>query len=293
MDRTATIVAVGTIIAGLLLNLALPTILPTIPTVRAASRTIWLVGDQAGWNASEPSGVNPNIIVTEGDTITVNLSSDDVAHNFFVDIAGNEMWTCPPNVGCSAQFGPVTTATVTFTVNFAPGTFNYLCSFHPFSMKGNFIVQAPSDFALYSNPSSLRIRGGASNGSVIIVNETGSSSGNVTLSANVQPSGPILHLNPFKVNFSPTVRTATVTLSVTAPLGTTNTGYTVTVTGSNGTVSHSTMITVSVGSGQTPISSPPAFPFALVTIWASGLVLVSGAAIYLDRRRRSPLNSGV
>jgi hypothetical protein len=228
--------------------------------------------------------VNPNITVTQGDTITVKLSSSDVAHNFFVDLTGNEMWTCPPNIGCSAQFGPSTT-TVTFTVNFAPGNYKYICSLHIFSMKGNLIVLAPPDFAEYPNPSSLRISKGSSNSTTITVNETGTSSGSVTLSASVQPSGLTLRLNPMKVNFSSTLKTATVTLNITVPAGASTTSYTITVTGNNGTASRSTIITVIVG--QTPISSPPPFSLAFAAVLASGLALMIGAAIYIDRRRRS------
>lgn len=293
MPRTATFVTFGTIVAVLLLNIALPTILPSVPIARASSRTISLVGNQAGWNYSLPSGVNPNITVTEGDTITVNLSSSDFAHNFFVDVAGNSMWTCPPNVGCSAQFGPSPT-TVTFTVSFAPGTYKYVCSLHPVGMKGNFIVQAPPDFGLYSNPTSLVVRWGSSKASAVTINETGNSSGNVTLSASVQPSGLTLHLNPLTVNFSPTLRAATATLNVTAPIETAITSYKITITGYNGTVSRSTMISVSVEPG--PIGSPPPPPdFALLStaIFVGGLALVIGAAIYIDRRRRSKLNSAV
>ena len=131
-------------------------------------------------------------------------------------------------------------------------------------MHGNFIVKAPPDFGLYSNPSTLMIRQGSSNTSTVIVNETGSSSGNVSFSASVQPSGPTLHLSALMVNFLSTIRTITVVLNVTVPLGTTDNGYTVTVTGNNGTLSRSTTITVITWSGQTPISNPPPpFPQSL------------------------------
>lgn len=243
---------------------------------------------QAGWNASQPSGPNPTITVTQGDTITFNLSSGDVAHNFFIDLAGNGMPSCPPNVGCTGQFGPSTTATVTIPVNFAPGTYKYTCSIHIFSMRGNLVVQPPPDFALYSNPTSLRINQGSSNMSMITVNETGSFSNNLTLSAGVEPGGLTLHLNPLVVNLSSTIRTATAVLNITAPVGPTANGYTVLVTGNNGSLSRSTTITVTVGLGQGPITSPPyRFPFGFPVIVVTVIGLVTATVIFLDRRRRS------
>ena len=112
------------------------------PRVAASSNpTISLVGFISAWNNT---GVpNPTITVTQGDVVTVHLSSGDgAAHRFFVDVDKNGMTPdCPGTDVCSNVFPPSTT--LTFTANFGPGTYTYYCSVHPTSMLGMFIVLQP------------------------------------------------------------------------------------------------------------------------------------------------------
>ena len=112
------------------------------PQVEAASTpSISLIGFFNAWNNT---GVpNPTISVTQGDTITIQLSSGDGAvHRFFVDVDKNGITPdCPGADVCSNVFPPSTT--LTFTVNFAPGTYTYYCSVHPTTMLGQFVVLQP------------------------------------------------------------------------------------------------------------------------------------------------------
>jgi len=113
------------------------------PNVSAASTaSVSLIGFFNAWNNT---GVpNPTITVTQGDTITIQLSSGDgIAHRFFVDVDLNGVTPdCPGADMCSNIFPPSTT--LTFTVSFAPGTYTYYCSIHPTTMLGRFIVlQSP------------------------------------------------------------------------------------------------------------------------------------------------------
>ena len=113
------------------------------PAVQAASfPSISLIGFVNAWNIT---GVpNPTITVTQGDTITIQLSSGDGAvHRFFVDVDKNGITPdCPGADVCSNIFPPSTP--LTFTVNFAPGTYTYYCSVHPTTMLGQFVVvQSP------------------------------------------------------------------------------------------------------------------------------------------------------
>jgi plastocyanin len=114
--------------------------LPEVLRASAASTpTISLVGfTTAGWNST-----NPTITVTQGQDLTIQLSSGDgVLHRFFVDVDKNGPTPdCPGMDVCSNAFPPSTT--LTFTVSFAPGTYTYYCSVHPTTMLGSFIVQAP------------------------------------------------------------------------------------------------------------------------------------------------------
>jgi len=112
------------------------------PKVLAASTpSISLVGFVSAWNNT--SVHNPTITVAQGDTITIQLSSGDGApHRFFVDVDKNGMTPdCPGADVCSNLFPPSTT--LTFTVNFAPGTYTYYCSVHPTTMLGQFVVLSP------------------------------------------------------------------------------------------------------------------------------------------------------
>ena len=114
-----------------------------IPPQAAATSTpsISLIGFVNAWNIS---GVpNPKITVTQGDTITIQLSSGDGApHRFFVDVDRNGIAPdCPGADVCSNAFPPSTT--LTFTVNFAPGSYTYYCSVHPMTMLGQFVVLPP------------------------------------------------------------------------------------------------------------------------------------------------------
>ena len=109
------------------------------PPVEAASTpNISLVGFISAWNNT--SVPNPTITVTQGDTITIQLSSGDSAvHRFFVDVDKNGMTPdCPGADVCSNIFPPSTP--VTFAVNFAPGTYTYYCAVHPTTMLGQFVV---------------------------------------------------------------------------------------------------------------------------------------------------------
>jgi len=113
------------------------------PRVEAASTpSISLVGFISAWNNTNVP--NPTITVTQGDTLTIQLSSGDGAvHRFFVDVDKNGMTPdCPGADVCSNVFPPSTT--LTFTVNFAPGTYTYYCSVHPTTMLGQFVVLQPS-----------------------------------------------------------------------------------------------------------------------------------------------------
>ncbi len=137
--RTTVVLVTATLLgAGIL---ASPSVLP-IQRVAAATDTIVLTGFVAAWNSTIHP--NPTITVTQGDTVTLQLSSGDGAlHRWFVDVDKNGPTPdCPGADFCSNAFS--TTTTFTFTVNFAPGTYTYYCSVHPATMLGSFVVSPSS-----------------------------------------------------------------------------------------------------------------------------------------------------
>ena len=76
---------------------------------------------------------NPTITVKAGRTITIVLRNDDpgMQHDLVIEGLDVEVEVI--------SFGETTR--LTFTAPREPGTYVYLCSFHPISMRGVFIVQ--------------------------------------------------------------------------------------------------------------------------------------------------------
>jgi len=135
--------------AGIGIEGSAPAIAPIVPRVHGAIVRIDLTGCgvvaggciATGWNGTT-SKPNPDITVTQGDTIAMNLrSGDGMIHRFLVDTDVDDQDTtdCPLIDPCSNMFA--STTAYTFTVNFAPGNYTYLCSLHPYVMVGNFIVK--------------------------------------------------------------------------------------------------------------------------------------------------------
>ena len=102
-------------------------------------------------------------------------------------------------------------------------------------------VVAP-DFAISSNPSSLSINAGSSASSTITVSSINSFSGSVNLAVSA-PAALTTTLSSSSVPVSSTAGSAILTISAASNAGGT---YSVTVTGTNNTLTHSTTITVSV-----------------------------------------------
>ena len=241
------------------------TLLPSTPKAHASTRSITLVGYYAtGWNMN-----NPSVTVTQGDVVTVILSSgDSMTHSFVVDVDKDmpsfSSTGCPPlpdNDKCSGLFTASSTYPVSyqFTVDFTPGMYVYYCSFHPTTMVGNFIVQPPGpDFGVSSNPSSLTILQGLKANSTIIVTSLNNFVGSVTLSSSPS-SPPGLMTTGFSVNpvMVPAGGTAKSNFTISVPASTSPGSYSITVTGSNTTKSHNTIVSLTVIAPDFTIISSP------------------------------------
>src|SRR6266568_7304000 len=143
----------------------------------------------------------PSIYVTQGDTITMMLSSSDsYLHQFLVDFDGDggESMDCPSVDPCSATFHTSTAIPYTFTVGptIQPGTYHYICVIHYPYMVGQFVVQPPGpDFGVASNPSSVSILQGSNSNSTITVSSINNFAGTITLSASPSASGPMTNFS--------------------------------------------------------------------------------------------------
>src|SRR2546426_9090832 len=105
------------------------------------------------------------------------------------------------------------------------------------------------DFSLSASPTSLSVTAGSSSTSTITLTSLNNFAGTVTLSSTGSPAGLSLSLNPSSVSLS-SVGTGTTTLTVSTQSSTPAGSYTVTVTGSSGTLSHPTSVLVSVNNTQ-------------------------------------------
>lgn len=263
-----------------------------VPSVQGTSRTISLVGyASGGWNMS-----NPTITVTQGDSVTIKASSGDgIIHQFWLD-ADND--TLSDQSDCPAVDPCSTTSTspppITFTANFNPGTYGYHCTVHPATMNGKFIVQAPStpDFSITSSPPSLTILQGSSGTTTVTLASVGSFSGTVSLTKTVSPSGPSVSFSPASVPLSAGASgTSTMTVSAAGGLYSSVAigDYSVNVTATSGSLSHSTIVVVIVSSAtSTPSSAgsgPGGLPIVALIGAAIALLVVIGVVVYLVRRK--------
>ena len=140
----------------------------------------------------------------------------------------------------------------------------------------NVVVGAsPPDFTVSANPTAITLSQDHSATSTITVSSLSGFSGNVALSANA-PAGFTATLNPTTVSLT-SGGTATSTLTITAT-GTQISGtYTVTVTGSSGTLSHQTAVSVSYTVGGNLLSNP-GFETGSFASWSQTGMIIRGDA---------------
>ena len=246
--------------AILLLELSMylgSSVVPGVEPARATSETISLVGNYPYWNTS-----NPTITVTKGDSVTINLSSGDMAaHRLLIDLDKDgeaDQADCGTTDICSAQFPPSTTIPP-FNIASNAGSYAYYCTIHYPYMTGSFDIQNPNpDFAVSANPSSLTILQGSNSNSTVTVSSINNFGGTINLSASVSPSGPITNFGTNPLIVSPG-GTATSKLTISTPQTTALGGYSVTITGTNssGSPSHNTAISVTVTQPDFSITSIP------------------------------------
>ncbi len=120
----------------------------------------------------------------------------------------------------------------------------------------------PPDFTISVNPTSLSINAGSASTSTITLTSINNFAGTITVSSTGSPAGLGLSINPSSVSLS-LGGTGTATLTISTQSSTPAGSYTVTVTGSSGTLSHSTSIQVSVVQSAQPDFSITANPASI------------------------------
>jgi hypothetical protein len=279
------------LLAGMMMHLT-PSTLPSIQPVNATSLTISLVATYPYWNNS-----NPPITVTKGDTVTISLSRTDAyMHQFLVDFDNDgvgDTSDCGTTDQCSGLFSTPPPPVGPFTVNSNPGTYTYYCTVHYAYMKGNFVVQSQTstpDLSINSNPTSLTIFQGASGTTSVTLNSLNGFSGTVNLTASVSPSGPQPSVNPTSVSLSAGgSASSTLTVSTSSsgyystPIAQGN--YAVNVTASSNSIHHSIPVSLTVGSTNSVPPSAPSLPLLPIAGGIVAVIVVIGAAVFLNRRR--------
>jgi hypothetical protein len=283
------------LIVGLALYLA-PSSLPSVSPVKGSSRTITLVGTTGAyyyWNDT-----NPTIMVTQGDTLTIDVSSSNsVSHRLLIDLDKDgyaDTADCGNPDVCSSVVPPSTTVGP-FTVNSSPGAYMYYCTFHPGSMVGSFVIQSQSssgpDFTVMPSQSSLTVAQGSSATATITLNSVNGFSGSVSLTASVSPTGPQPTLSPSPISLSAGgSASSTLTISTSAsgyystPVAQGN--YAVNVTASSGSLAHSTTVTLTVSSTSPSPMGNSSLPVLPIIGGVVGAIVVAGVAVFLTRRKR-------
>src|SRR5439155_6719470 len=98
------------------------------------------------------------------------------------------------------------------------------------------VVSAPADFTLSGSPASQTVTQGGATSYGVTISPTGGFTGQVTLSVSGLPSGA-------GGSFSPNPGTTSSTLSVTTSASTPAGSDTLTITGINGSLTHTTTVT--------------------------------------------------
>lgn len=118
---------------------------------------------------------------------------------------------------------------------------------------------APADFAISANPSSLNVQAGTSGTSTITVASANGFNSTVSLNRSPGINGVTTSFNPNPVALSSLAGSASSTLAISAASDTAPGTYQITVTGTSGTLSHSSVISLTV-SGASPSSNPQQSP---------------------------------
>ena len=238
-----------------------------------------------GFSSSNTTTINLASINSFSGTVTLSTSVTPVGLTATLN---------PNSVGLSS--GGTASSTLTVSSSTTPGIYsvNVTGTSGSISHGTNLIVNvAAPDFTVSSSPSSLTIQSSNSGSSTITVNSLHQFSGTVSLSASVSPAGLTASLIPTNVTV-PASGSSTSTLIVssisTSPIG----AFNVTITGTNGTLAHQTIVAVTLVPPSFIVASDSALgPSSLYT--AGGQKLIQDSAgrmitVYVDSTGRIGLS---
>ena len=165
---------------------------------------------------------------------------------------------------------------------------------HTTNISVSVVSPSSPNFTMNSNPTSLTVAQDSSGTVSITLTSVNSFSGTITLSAVVSPSGPQASLNPSSVPLtSGGSASTTLTVSTSAstsgyystPVAVSKGNYTVSVTASSGTLSHSTNVSLTVGSTSSTPPGTPSLPLLPIAGGVIAVIAVIGTALFLRSRK--------
>ncbi len=184
---------------------------------------------------------------------------------------------------------PASTSTGSYSIT-VTGTNGSASGTHSTNISVSVVSPSSPTFSINSSPTSLTVAQGSSGTTSITLTSLNSFSGTVNLMVAVSPSSPQVSLNPSSVTLmSSGSASSTLTVS-TATSGRYSTpvalgNYVVNVTASSGSVSHSTTVSLTVGSTSAPPTGNSSLPLLPIIGGIIGAIAVVGIALFLIRRK--------
>jgi hypothetical protein len=287
---------------------------PDAPLVNLNAPTTQTISYMRGLTAPASPPLNARVrppettdFVIDATLTQYKLENDSDYHLVIKDAAGNTMIAEIPDPACvstssvfynliknaRAQFDAKLIATSSFQTANIPvrlsgvGFFDFLhgqtgvapngIELHPLiNVVFNPGTGGSPDFALTAAPSTLSVAQASSTTSIISIVPTNGFTGNVTFAASGMPAG-------VTAAFSPASSTAGTTLTLTASAGATTGPGTVAVAGSNGSLTHTVLLSLTVNAssgGGTAVYSASLKAPSCTTVGAS---CDSGPALLLGR----------
>ena len=170
----------------------------------------------------------------------------------------------------------------TITVTGTNGTLS-----HTTTVSVTINAPASQDFSLSSNPSSLSVGQGSTGTATITLTSDNGFSGTITVSGSVSPIGPTVMFSSTSVTISGGSATSTMTVSTVGGLynSVANGNYMINVTGTTGSLAHSIIVQVTVGSSNSTPAGLSNLPTTVLIGAAVVIIAAVAVTVFLVRRR--------
>jgi len=274
-------------------------------TVSTGSYTVTLTGTSGSAMQSTTVAVTVTAPGSPDFTVTANPTSSTVdvrvAGNSTITIASLNGFTGTVDLATATNSTQLACALTSTSIPGGPGTSILSCSS---STAANYlatvtgtsgmlshmatVVYHVQDFSVSANPTSVSVTQGSTGITTITFTSLNGFSGTLSLTGIVSPSGPSVSFSPASITVSSGGSgMSTVTVSAVGGLYSSVAvgNYSINVTATNGSLSHSTTIQVTVGSSNSSPSGALGLP---LTVWAGVAVVIIGVVavtVFLVKRK--------